>query len=246
MNVPGTSYITSKKQLLGNKPPRPVKRFAHYKQPTSTVPANLAPPTNLTTQDIMDLPIIFADDNQVLDAQEATPPPPPQPVTPTVAPPSKFLSSGSKYVFVNKPASVSQSNTHFVISQASSSKKPTTVFRQTPKYTKIILSTRNDESKSTNVVSKIANLSSEISVKKVSGEHMDLENELVATSIPKPGFRLEGGLSLKMVNRQGDGFVRTVEKMKDGHLRRTFPSLVNEEDDDSDPDYIPPKMVKLN
>ncbi|XP_044762131.1 KAT8 regulatory NSL complex subunit 3 isoform X3 [Coccinella septempunctata] len=259
--IKGTSYITSKKQLLGNKPPKPVRRFTPFKQSASTSSSSLPPPTNLTTQDIMDLPIIFADDNQVLEGplQEISPPPPPPPVQqtpPTIAPPPKIISSGSKFVLVNKPMSANQSNTHFVISQ-NSSKKPTTIYRQTPKYTKIILSKRapTDEMKSSNIITRIANLSPEISVKKVSSspmassssmgniDNIDLENELVATSIPKPMFMSSFS---HVVNKQGEGYIRTIEKIREGNMRRTFPTITNDDDDDSDPDYVPPKMVKLN
>ncbi|XP_045460461.1 KAT8 regulatory NSL complex subunit 3 isoform X4 [Harmonia axyridis] len=264
--VKGTSYITSKKQLLGNKPPKPVKRFAPFKQSSSTASTNLAPPTNLTTQDIMDLPIIFADDNQVLDAplQEISPPPlpPVQQTTPTIVPP-KIITPGSKFVLVNKPVGGSQGNTHFVISQ-NSSKKPTNLFRQTPKYTKIILSKRapTEELKSSNIITRIANLSPEISVKKVRSplantsssittiENIDLENELVATSIPKPIFvnDVKNISSVShFVSKQGGSFIKTIENVKEGNnFKRTYPSITNYDDDDSDPDYIPPKMVKMN
>ncbi|XP_031339027.1 uncharacterized protein LOC116167696 isoform X5 [Photinus pyralis] len=57
-----TKYITSKKQLSDQRPPvSGVKSNV-----ISSFSTNLPPPTNLTSQDIMDLPIIFADDNQML------------------------------------------------------------------------------------------------------------------------------------------------------------------------------------
>ncbi|KAL3279731.1 hypothetical protein HHI36_017240 [Cryptolaemus montrouzieri] len=261
--IKGTRYITSKKQLLGNKPPKPIKKLSSYK-PSSTITTTLPPPTNLTTQDIMNLPIVFADDGQILETpiQDISPPPiQNQTSTQLLAPPtSKILTPGSKFVLVNKPMNFG-SNTNFMISQTPL-KKTTNVYRQTPKYTKIILSKRapTDELKSTNVISRIANLSSEISVKKISTsvsnaptiqmENIDLENELVATTIPKPAFSTDlknvTMLSHKIVNKQGESYVKTLEKMREERIRNITSPGRNMDDEDSDPDYIPPKMVKLN
>ncbi|XP_050506248.1 KAT8 regulatory NSL complex subunit 3 isoform X3 [Diabrotica virgifera virgifera] len=68
---PGQKYITSKKQLIAQKPPTPIKKSA-YKYASNTEPS--IPTSNLTTQDIMDLPIIFADDNQIINSNSSTTP----------------------------------------------------------------------------------------------------------------------------------------------------------------------------
>lgn len=87
----------------------------------------MPPPANLTTQDILDLPIIFADDNQIIDNSFTTEIPQPTEVQPSL----DMVSS--KFMVVNKPNFIIQSPAPRNVSIISQSKPP-------PKYTKIILS----------------------------------------------------------------------------------------------------------
>lgn len=195
----GGKYITSKKQLIGHKPPKPVKKVSYVPHPPP-IQTNLPPPTNLTTQDIMDLPIIFADDNQLLDPNTVQPEiiPPPPPVQPQ---PSKIITSaGNKFVVLNKQVT-SQSASNFIITPTNIRKIQPMASMKNPKYTKIILSKR-DETKNSGVMSQISNLSPEISVRRIIpekqspmatsqftlSEPIDLEAEIVATAVPKPNI----------------------------------------------------------
>jgi hypothetical protein len=187
VKVSGGRYITSKRQLLGNKPPKPVKKISYISQPCSLQTATLPPPTNLTTQDIMDLPIIFADDNQILDSTLTQPEV--KSVSQIVTSPSKLISAntGNKFMLINKP-------NNFIISPTSKTISALQPAKVTPKYTKIILSSKRvpELSTASNLVTKI---SPEISVKKVVEneapsqgtpmEELDLENEIAASTLYK-------------------------------------------------------------
>ncbi|KAI4459462.1 testis development protein prtd [Holotrichia oblita] len=172
-------YITSKKQLMGARPPKPSK-----KMPYMSAASNLSLPTNLTSQDIMDLPIIFADDNQMLANNMIQPNDTP---APNIAPiQSSRNSNSSKIVFINKQVSVPATNVF----------SPATVKRQSAplpvrnsnsvKYAKIILSKRSlpeDAKISTN-----SSVGTDISGKKGSPMPTDIESQLVAAAVPNPNF----------------------------------------------------------
>ncbi|KAI4459456.1 testis development protein prtd [Holotrichia oblita] len=172
-------YITSKKQLMGARPPKPSK-----KMPYMSAASNLSLPTNLTSQDIMDLPIIFADDNQMLANNMIQPNDTP---APNIAPiQSSQNSNSSKIVFINKQVSVPATNVF----------SPATVKRQSAplpvrnsnsvKYAKIILSKRSlpeDAKMSTN-----SSVGTDISGKKGSPMPTDIESQLVAAAVPNPNF----------------------------------------------------------
>lgn len=143
---------------------------------SQTLPTPLQPPTNLTTQDIMDLPIIFADDDMLEGALTHAD------VTPQIV---NTQPKANKFMVVNKPTN------NFIISPNSTPNKSSTQTKLTPKYTKIILSSKRTPSETnTTNVTKMPNLS-EISLKKIptevpSIEHFDLENEIVASTLFKP------------------------------------------------------------
>lgn len=266
-----TKYITSKKQLLGNRPSKTVKKVSYM--PTNTLP----PPANLTSQDIMDLPIVFADDNQILtrdntiqpDLPPAQPPPPQNPAFKIANP-----TTSGKFVFVNKQVPLqSGGSSNIIISQANIKKATTAVPVKSSgnpiKFTKIILSKRpvSEETKSTNpvMISKISNLSSEITVKKLDtptssaatpagagGEAIDLENELVATAVPNPNFvRNDNMKNMTIITKKPDGssekLAKPLQLIINEALAKRSAALADLEDPDpDDPDYIPPKNIKLD
>lgn len=168
-----TRYITSKKQLIGNKPPKPMQKVS-YNAPTTT--SSLLPPVNLTSQDIMDLPIIFADDNQILTSNNENPN--------VIENVTKVKTTSGKLVFLNKPIS----------SQAPSSMKRVSPFQQMSnklnknavKYAKIILSKKINTDDKSHVVNTPAD--SAVRTEEQSFENIDLEQELIATAVPKPNF----------------------------------------------------------
>ncbi|CAH0559591.1 unnamed protein product [Brassicogethes aeneus] len=243
--IKGGKYITSKRQLIGNKPPRPLKKISFMHQNSMQT---LPPPTNLTTQDIMDLPIIFADDNQILDtpiAEDLTTSV--QMQQPKVAPPTNT----NKFVLVNKQMS---SSSNFIISP-SVKKSPINLQKQQPKYTKIILSKRNstEEKKGSNLITKISGLPSDITVKKLESsssstftlaspdEAFDLENELVATAVPKPNLSTSDVKNITIFKQASGGINSPLHPLYCGDLKRPKERM---EVDSDDPDYIPPKSMK--
>lgn len=199
-----TKYITSKKQLLGQKPQMPTMK------PTiiSSYSTHLPPPTNLTSQDIMDLPIIFADDNQMLTDNSklhVSDIPVSEIVQPTAQGPKTVASNPvGKFVFINKQMPISTGSLPTTITNTSTTLKRSAltvpVRTSNPlKYTKIIISRGSSEQKSStaNVLSKINNLSPEISIRKVEpsptapGSTMeDLENSIVSITIKKPDHHI--------------------------------------------------------
>lgn len=211
----------------------------------------------------MDLPIIFADDNQMIADTNTIQP---ELVTPPLCHTVKITNSAStgKVVFLNKH--VSYQNAGNVIISQSNLKKPTVTITNkgpsnTVKYTKIILSKRPgaEDTKSANssIIAKISNLSPEISVKKVEppgqpSEPFDLEKELVATTVPKPNFRKLDPKNITIVSSKNSEVVKS-----DALLPRPLQTILNEAlakrsaemaeliDDETDPDYIPPKNMKL-
>ncbi|XP_068909025.1 KAT8 regulatory NSL complex subunit 3 isoform X7 [Tenebrio molitor] len=215
VKVSGGRYITSKRQLLGNKPPKPVKKISYISQPCSLQTATLPPPTNLTTQDIMDLPIIFADDNQILDSTLTQPEV--KSVSQIVTSPSKLISAntGNKFMLINKP-------NNFIISPTSKTISALQPAKVTPKYTKIILSSKRvpELSTASNLVTKI---SPEISVKKVVEneapsqgtpmEELDLENEIAASTL----YKIKTGVV------QGESSAMIASKPQD---RENIPGLI--------------------
>lgn len=212
----------------------------------------------------MDLPIIFADDNQIIPDTNTIQPelltPPPSHTLKTTNP-----TSTGKVVFLNKH--VSYQNAGNVIISQSSLKKPTVTLANkapssTVKYTKIILSKRPaaEDTKSANssIIAKISNLSPEISVKKVESpgplpEPFDLEKELVATTVPKPSFRKLDAKNITIVSGKNSESAKN-----EALLPRPLQTILNEAlakrsaemakliDDETDPDYIPPKNMKLD
>ncbi|XP_018566281.1 KAT8 regulatory NSL complex subunit 3 isoform X1 [Anoplophora glabripennis] len=240
-------YITAKRQLLTTKPPRPLKKPIYV--PTSTVPSTLPPPTNLTTQDIMDLPIIFADDNQILDTTLPTD------LTGNVSNSGtpKIITSqtSGKFMLVNKQTG---SSGNFIITP-SGVKKPSPISfgKQPPKYTKIILSSKRSNVEELKSNTQIHTLSPEITVKKVPScervtekvhssslmELIDLENEIEATAVPKPNLSTSDIKNITVLPKSsGDNFVLNTEDLKRS-------SSVVDITDEGDPDYIPPKNLKL-
>ncbi|KAJ8914984.1 hypothetical protein NQ315_002508 [Exocentrus adspersus] len=247
-------YITAKRQLIGTKPPRPLKKPMYV--PTSTVQATLPPPTNLTTQDIMDLPIIFADDNQILDTNlSSNLSNTSSNVRTPVASTTKILPSqtSGKFMLVNKPTVTSG---NFIITPSNMKKSsPITFGKQPPKYTKIILSSKRNSIDDIKTNARIHNLSPEITVKKISSsqnipnkshappmvELIDLENEIEATAVPKPNLITSDIKNITIIPRNsGDTFEL---HPKEDTFKRS--SSVIDTKDSSDPDYIPPKNLKL-
>lgn len=238
--TPGTTkYITSKKQLLGNRPPKAVKKMSY-------VPSNpLPPPANLTSQDIMDLPIVFADDNQILTRDNTIQPDVGQPAFKIANP-----TTSGKFVFLNKQPV--QGNASVMVPPPV--KKPMTVKSGTApiKFTKIILSKRpvGDEGK-TNLQSRLSAFPSDISIRKVEpsqSEPVDLENELVATAVPNPNFAKDLK-NVTVFTKQPDssGLSKPLQVIINEALAKRSATLaqMGEDPDPDDPDYKPPKNMKL-
>ncbi|KAF5299480.1 hypothetical protein FQR65_LT01061 [Abscondita terminalis] len=199
-----TKYITSKKQLVGQKPQTPTMK------PTiiSSYSTNLPPPTNLTSQDIMDLPIIFADDNQMLTENSklhASDIPVSEIVQSSTQVPKTVSNPVGKFVFINKQMPITTASLPTTMTNTTTTlKRPTLsvpVRTTNPlKYTKIIISRGASESKpsTTNVLSKISNLSPEISIRKVESSPPplidttmeDIENSIVSITIKKPDHHI--------------------------------------------------------
>ncbi|KAF2880713.1 hypothetical protein ILUMI_25455 [Ignelater luminosus] len=243
-------YITSKKQLIGRKPPVPLQKPSIVSSYTSSLP----PPTNLTSQDIMDLPIIFADDNQMLTdnskLQQADIPVPE--IVHSTHPPKIVSNPVGKFVFINKQVP-QQSATIATTTTASSMKRPTltlpvrTNTNNPVKYTKIIISRATPSEQRTTItpttLSQLSNISSEISIKKVepppttsltSTDTMDLENAIVASVLTKPRHKQEHSL-------KEDNLLKSVIDLG----KRSADEAELNKNKDNDPDYIPSKSIKL-
>lgn len=243
-------YITSKKQLIGRKPPVPLPKPSIVSSYASSLP----PPTNLTSQDIMDLPIIFADDNQMLTdnskLQQSDIPVPE--IVQSTHPPKILSNAVGKYVFINKQVP-QQTATITTTTTASSMKRPTltlpvrTNTNNPVKYTKIIISRATPSEQRTTVtpttLSQLSNISSEISIKKVepppptsltSTDTMDLENAIAASVLTKPRHKQEHGI-------KEDNSVKSVIELG----KRSADEAELNKNKDNDPDYIPSKSIKL-
>ncbi|CAH1154973.1 unnamed protein product [Phaedon cochleariae] len=246
-------YITAKRQ---QKAAHMVKK--PFYMPATNIQAPLPPPTNLTSEDIMDLPIIFADDNQILDTQLNTTPtsnistatipsmlsknPPPLSITPSTA----------KYLLVNKQQA-SQGN--LMVTPNIKKQQSPMAFNKTPKYTKIILSKKASAEEP-----RTRMLSPEITIKKIAKpqshnivrtepppvvELIDLENEIRATAVPKPYLSTSDIKNIKIISKSaGDTFGMNFFTGERPSGSKRPPSVV-EITDDGDPDYIPPKNIKL-
>ncbi|XP_074028948.1 reduction in Cnn dots 1 isoform X3 [Leptinotarsa decemlineata] len=254
-----TKFITAKRQLMTQKPPRPVKNPLFAQPPN--VQSSLPPPTNLTTEDIMDLPIIFADDNQMLDTNL----PSSLASTTTSIPTStaNVLSTmgpktvtPAKFMVINKQPT---SQGSFVYTPSIRKPTPLSFNKPAQKYTKIILSSKKnvDDLKAN---SKIQCLSPEITVKKVLSaqghiprtepppavELIDLENEIKATAVPKPNLSTSDIKNIKIIPKNsGERLDMAFNRSSVGVSITKRPSSVIDIADDGDPDYIPPKNLKL-
>lgn len=205
-------FITSKKQLIGNRPARPIKKVQLFSPHTPSLP----PPANLTTQDILDLPIIFADDNQIIDNSFTT-----KIAQPTeIQPPPDLISN--KFMVVNKPNYIIQSPTPRNVTMVSQSKPP-------PKYTKIILSKKTPAIKpspETNVshVTQAQPLIPEVQPKAETTsfepnepiEQVDFEKHITPNTV----FRSENGTVGTSVQLADETELTSLEK-KDNSQKRT-------------------------
>lgn len=201
----------------------------------------------------MDLPIIFADDNQILDS--------PLP-TDLSSNSSNVHNSGTsksgpsqtpgKFMLVNKQTG---SSGNFIITPNSLKKaNPINFSKQPPKYTKIILSSKRNNVEELKSNTQIHNISSEITIKKVPSseslfdkgrgsslvELIDLENEIEATAVPKPNLLTSELKNIILSKSSVDNFELHPEE---GVLKR--PSSVVNIINENDPDYIPPKNLKF-
>lgn len=238
--------------MLGNRPPKTLKKSFN---PIQTA---LPPPSNLTSQDIMDLPIVFADDNQILTRDNTIKPDIPSPPLPpptTTAYKIANPTSTGKLVFVNKQLPTSSNSGNIIISPANVKKStvPVKTSGNPIKFTKIILTkqTAADESKPL-TISKIGGLSSEITVKKldpasvISSEPIDLENELVATAVPNPNFaKNECARNMAIITKKPDSGSEKPSKPLQVIISEALAKRTAEEMDEDDPDYVPPKKMKL-
>ncbi|XP_076268554.1 reduction in Cnn dots 1 [Rhynchophorus ferrugineus] len=203
--VPLKSKYLLSKRLQSSIPPRTIKRETYVSIP-QTAKASLPPPTNLSTQDIMDLPIIFADDNQILDTNVPTDL---STNDSTVHQVSKLISpiSTSKYVIVTKPTTTG-------IKRPGSITVPA---KPPAKYTKIILSKKPGI---------------------VMTDRQAANREEPMTSFTLDCGEIEGELTGNEESRMTleNIAVKTTERFGTGE---------NAQLDDDDPDYIPPKNLKL-
>lgn len=231
--------MTSKRQLLGTKPPRSTKKLPFT-------------PPKLTTQDILDLPIIFADDNKIIDSNN------------TLIDSTKIINqqtiqqqqpqSGNKFVLVNKQANPG----NFIITP--SIKKSTTILplsnKQQPRFTKIILSKKTSNLQEDGASSSKSPQPPSQSLKSdfLDMEGMDLEAHLIATTVPKPSYAMKDNVISIVSNTaltntmpsssSSSNMSHIVPKMRldvGESVRKRFA-----EEDESDPEYLPPKNIKLN
>lgn len=248
---------------MGQKPPRPVKTSVYMKSTSNHT--SLPPPKNLTTQDIMELPIIFADDNKILEPNIST-----NTISQITATSTNLANTVSlsapkvlqtitpgKFMLVNKPSS---NLTNFIITPTHIKKQsPVTCNKPPPKYTKIILSSKKHNLEELKPKTMQENSCQDLSVKKIflketivdhnpkespppsTVELIDLENEIKATAVPKPHMNSDKYI---MVNNKIPHKELLICK-QDVSLILKRPSDVLEGKDDGDPDYIPPKNLKI-
>ncbi|GJQ72599.1 putative histone H4-K16 acetylation [Trypoxylus dichotomus] len=175
-------YITSKKQLMGARPPRPSKKMSYI-----SAPSNLSLPANLTSQDIMDLPIIFADDNQMLTNNIIQP-------NDTPAPNIASLPSakgGNSVKRQSAPVPVRNSNS--------------------VKYAKIILSKRSlpeDGKIGTGTAG------TDVSIKKIESAATDIESQLIAAAVPNPNFNKTDSIRKRPSDDSDEEIIPPNKKMK--------------------------------
>ncbi|XP_056642327.1 KAT8 regulatory NSL complex subunit 3 isoform X2 [Diorhabda sublineata] len=256
----GAKYITGKRQLINQKPPRPIKKSIFI--PSANIESNLPPPTNLTTQDIMDLPIIFADDNQIINTNTTANSTITVNTTTTVSTTPTSIQlitqvpkavTPAKYMLVNKQ-SISQGN--FIITPSIKRTIPAT-FNKPSKYTKIILSSKKTNLEDLKTAPKVPSLYSELTGKKVINTQgqiiktlapqagtvglVDLENEIKATAVPKPSLCISDIKQIKILPKVSGELV-SVSSIKSESSQKRSPSV---DIDENDPDYIPPKNLKL-
>ncbi|XP_057662816.1 uncharacterized protein LOC130897886 isoform X6 [Diorhabda carinulata] len=256
----GAKYITGKRQLINQKPPRPIKKSIFI--PSANIESNLPPPTNLTTQDIMDLPIIFADDNQIINTNTTANSTITVNTTTTVSTTPTSIQlitqvpkavTPAKYMLVNKQ-SISQGN--FIITPSIKRTIPAT-FNKPSKYTKIILSSKKTNLEDLKTAPKVPSLYSELAGKKVINTQgqiiktlapqagtvglVDLENEIKATAVPKPSLCISDIKQIKILPKVSGELV-SVSSIKSESSQKRSPSV---DIDENDPDYIPPKNLKL-
>lgn len=212
-------YITSKKQLLGNKPPKPVQRI--WNKPT--IPAsNLLPPANLTSQDIMDLPIIFADDNQLLTNNliQSTSEP-----SNAIETQPQVKSTPGKVVFLNKSGTPIQTVKRLSPNQQALNKSN----KNAVKYAKIILSKKlNSEDKINLTTATTTN-----DTKKTDDfQNLDLEKEIAATAVPKPNYNKEMMKSVTLLYKKPDDSNIKLQTILNDHLAKRTASQLELNDDD--------------
>lgn len=233
--------------------------------PSVSMQTPLPPPPSLTSQDIMNLPIIFADDNKILEPNISTQG---SKNNTQVATTSNSMSTGvsnatskvlqtitpGKYMLVNKQAT-SQGN--FIITPTNFKKQNSITFNKPPpKYTKIILSSKKHNLEELKSASKIQSLTQEITFRKVQPsqttpelimkqnspvvELIDLENEIKATAVPKPNVNIDKNM---VITKDSNKEVLIGKPNTSLLVKR--PLSISEFADDGDPDYVPPKNLKL-
>ncbi|XP_030764783.1 KAT8 regulatory NSL complex subunit 3 [Sitophilus oryzae] len=156
-------YVISKR-LQGTMSSRTVKRDTFVSLP-QTVKTTLPPPTNLSTQDIMDLPIIFADDNQILDPNVPNDLSTNEAANQSV---SKFMNPiSNKYVIVTKPTTsgVKRSNP-----MSAASRPPL-------KYTKIILSKKPGTLSVDRLPSDVSNMNATLDSSDIESEELHAQTK---------------------------------------------------------------------
>lgn len=124
----------------------------------------------------MDLPIIFADDNQILTNNIIQPTETPNVIENI----SQIKSSAGKVLFLNKQGGTPVQTLKPIQSI------PNKINKNSVKYAKIILSKKINSDDKANML----NLSGESTSKPedITFENIDLEAELVATAVPKPTY----------------------------------------------------------
>lgn len=227
---------------MGRRPPN-----VSQKPTIMTYSSNLAPPTNLTSQDIMDLPIIFADDNQMLTDNSKLQQSDIVQMPEIVQPKFNMSNPVGKYVYVNKPFQMASAGS--VTSKRPALSVPVRTTSEPIKYTKIILSRGSakkfePQTTTSNVISTIGSLPTEISVRKVEqpsaavdGIDIDIENTLLASTIVKPEY-LKAQLD-DSNNRDKFDKTSNMIQIETGKRPRNDDSL-------DDPDYEPNRSAKIS
>ncbi|CAG9772473.1 unnamed protein product [Ceutorhynchus assimilis] len=228
-----TNLVATRRLQTANATSTKGQPMVPLRQPIKT---NLPAPTNLSHQDIMDLPIIFAEDNEILDSSNVSADSSDSTKTvPTVTPttvtqpkplPKLVPSSNNKYLLINRPTTKGMTNyviTSTATNTSTSLKRPllTSSTQQPPKYTQIVLTKKSLEPLPGNIPS-----TSSLKPPIHTMELEDCENEIVATMMMKPNSQEK---TVTMISKKG-----------------MDPSAYgNVDKDNEDPDYIPPKNLKL-